>query len=132
MTTRADFVLSLPSVIDSVTVAAAPPLMHYDSASLSGVISREHIEALPLNGRTFLELAKLEPGVQQPSAANRNRTVVPLLGSPALNTGGARFTIDGGSIHVGRPRWRPDGPFAGIGPGVPSNDRELRSRGWND
>jgi hypothetical protein len=98
MTTRADFVLSLPSVIDSVTVAAASPLMHYDSASVSGVISREHIDALPLNGRTFLELAKLEPGVQQPSAANRNRTVVPLLGSPAVNTGGARFTIDGGSI----------------------------------
>jgi hypothetical protein len=98
MTTRADFVLSLPGVIDSVTVRGAPPLMHYDSASVGGLISRAHIEALPLNGRTFLELAKLEPGVQQPSAANRNRTVVPVLGSPAANIGGARFTIDGGSV----------------------------------
>jgi hypothetical protein len=41
---------------------------------------------------------QLEPGVQQPAAANRNRVVLPVLGAPAANVGGARFTVDGGSV----------------------------------
>jgi hypothetical protein len=36
--------------------------------------------------------------VQAPFAANRNRTIVPILGAPAPNVGGARFTVDGGSV----------------------------------
>lgn len=97
-TTRADFVLRLPNVSDSIIVEAGTPRMHYDSAAVSGLISLEQISALPLNGRSFLDLAKLEPGVQPPAAANRNRSVVPVLGAPASNTGGARFTVDGGSV----------------------------------
>lgn len=56
--------------------------MQYDSPSVSGLITQEQIRGLPLNGRSFLELAKLEPGVQTSAAANRNRTVVPVLGAP--------------------------------------------------
>src|SRR5438445_12868405 len=71
--------------------------MHYDSASVSGLIEGNQIAALPLNGRNSLDLAKLEPGVQAPTPANRNRTVVLDLGTPASNVGRARFTVDGGS-----------------------------------
>ena len=98
ITTRADFALRVGDLNDSVTVPAASAEIHYDSATVGGVINRDQIQALPLNGRTFLELAKLEPGVQPPTAANRNRTVVAILGGPAANVGGARFTIDGGSV----------------------------------
>jgi len=97
-TTRADFVLQIGDLRASISVAAASPQMHYDSASVSGIVTRDQIAATPLNGRTFLELAKLEPGVQPPAAANRNRTVVPQLSTPATNVGGARFTVDGGSV----------------------------------
>ncbi|MBA3271941.1 MAG: TonB-dependent receptor, partial [Acidobacteria bacterium] len=97
-TTRADFVLWVGDLTDAVTVHAASPQLHYDSAAVGGVITRDQIEGLPLNGRSFLELAKLEPGVQSPTGANRNRTVVPILGAPASNVGGARYTVDGGSV----------------------------------
>jgi Carboxypeptidase regulatory-like domain len=97
-TTRSDFVLRVGDVTESVRVEAATPQLRFDAASVSGSITRDQIEGLPLNGRTFLELGKLEPGVQQPAAANRNRTVVPVLGAPASNVGGARFTVDGGSV----------------------------------
>ena len=97
-TTRADFHLRVGALSDSVTVPAASPQIHFDSATVGGVITSDQITGLPLNGRSFLDLAKLEPGVQAPTAANRSRTVVPMLGAPAANVGGARFTIDGGSV----------------------------------
>jgi hypothetical protein len=97
-TTRADFALRVGDLSDSVTVQAASPQIHYDSPSVGGVITRDQIQGVPLNGRSFLELAKLEPGVQPPTGTNRNRTVVPILSAPAPNVGGARFTVDGGSV----------------------------------
>ena len=97
-TTRSDFVLPVGEVTESVRVEAATPQIRFDAASVSGSITRDQIEGLPLNGRSFLELGKLEPGVQQPGAANRNRTILPVLGGPAANTGGPRFTVDGGSV----------------------------------
>lgn len=97
-TTRADWVLPLGEVSTFVSVTAASPQMQYESASINGLITHHEIAALPVNGRSFLELAKLEPGVQIPTTANRNRLVVPVLGAPASNNGGARFTVDGGSV----------------------------------
>ena len=87
---------------ESVNVDAATPQMQYESNTLGGVVTQAQIEGLPLNGRSFLELAKLEPGVQPPSRSNNNRTFVPVLGAPGGNTGaggrGTRVTVDGGSI----------------------------------
>jgi hypothetical protein len=97
-TTATDFHLRVGEVTESVTVAAASPQMRYDSHAVGGVVTRQQLENLPLNGRSFLELAKLESGVQPPSRTNSNRMLVPVLGAPGVNVGGARFTVDGGSV----------------------------------
>ena len=97
-TTTADFIVRVGDVAESVRVEAATPQLRFDAASVSGSISRDQIEGLPLNGRSFLDLGRLEPGVQQPAGANRNRMILPVLGAPAANVGGARFTVDGGSV----------------------------------
>src|SRR6185369_1000771 len=101
-TTATDFNLTIGDVKESVTVDAATPQMQYESSTLGAVVTHAQIEGLPLNGRSFLELAKLEPGVQAPSRSNNNRTFVPILGGPGGNTGaggrGTRVTVDGGSI----------------------------------
>ena len=98
-TTTADFALRVGEVTESVTVDAASPQMHYDSHTVGGVVTHSQIEDLPLNGRSFLELAKLEPGVQPPSRTSSNRVFVPVLGAPGGNNGrGTRVTVDGGSI----------------------------------
>jgi hypothetical protein len=99
-TTTADLTLHVGDVKDSVTVDAALPQIRYDSHSLSGTITAGEIRNLPLNGRNFLELAKLEPGVQAPSRSLDGRTFVPVLGEPRGGSSGrgTRVTIDGGSI----------------------------------
>jgi hypothetical protein len=99
-TTTANFVLNLGQVNESITVDAVSPQIRYDSHSVDGLITRDQIANLPLNGRSFLELAKLEPGGQPPpSRFSNNRTLVPVLGQPVGNNGrGTRVTVDGGSI----------------------------------
>jgi hypothetical protein len=91
--------LQVGEISGAVTIEAAAPLMQYEHHQVGGLINRNQIEDLPLNGRNFLELAKLEPGVQAPTRASSNRTFVPALGQPVGNSGrGTRVTIDGGSI----------------------------------
>ncbi|HTP34885.1 MAG TPA: carboxypeptidase-like regulatory domain-containing protein [Candidatus Acidoferrales bacterium] len=102
-TTSADFTLAFGDVKQSVEVnSAATPQIQFDTHTVGGVITNVQIEGLPLNGRNFLELAKLEPGVQPPSPSNNSRVFVPILGAPGGNTGaggrGTRVTVDGGSI----------------------------------
>jgi hypothetical protein len=98
-TTTVNLALQLGELSDKVTVSDAAPLIRYDHHQVGGLVSRGQIENLPLNGRSFLELAKLEPGVQPPSRASSNRTFVPALGQPVGNSGrGTRVTVDGGSI----------------------------------
>ena len=46
----------------SMTVDAASPRIRYDSAAVGGVITRDQIERVPLNGRSFLELAQARAG----------------------------------------------------------------------
>ena len=98
-TTTADFTLRVGDMKDSVTVGGASPQMHYDSHTVGGVVTQSEIQNLPLNGRNFLDLAKLEPGVQAPTRSVDGRTFVPVLGAPVGTSGsGTRVTIDGGSI----------------------------------
>ena len=98
-TTTADFVLRVGEAKDSVTVDGASPQINYDSHAIGGVITSSQIQELPLNGRSFLELAKLEPGAQPPTRASNNRLLVPVLGAPGGQSGrGTRVTVDGGSV----------------------------------
>src|SRR5713226_9282721 len=47
-----------------VEVTASAVAINTSQASVSGVVTTEQIENLPINGRNFLDLAQLEPGVQ--------------------------------------------------------------------
>ena len=79
-TTTADITLELGALTESVTIAATQPLIRRDHHQVGGVVTREQIERLPLNGRNFLELAKLEPGVTNPARLADGRVFVSSLG----------------------------------------------------
>ena len=98
-TTSVNLVMQVGAGTESVTVEGASAQIRYESHEIDGMVTRSQIEGLPLNGRNPLELAKLEPGAQQPSRVNNNRTLVPLLGAPVgLNGRATRVTVDGGSV----------------------------------
>jgi hypothetical protein len=100
VTTTADFELLVGEARESVNVYASTPQIHFDSQTVGGTVTRDQIEDLPLNGRSFMELAKLEPGVQQPARGSFNRIFLAVLGGPGSNNIGAktRVTVDGGSV----------------------------------
>ena len=100
-TTTVNLDMQVGAVSDSVTVDGASPQIRYDSPQVGGVVHREQIQELPLNGRSYLELAKLEPGVTPPTRSTNNRTFIAILGGPR---GSTRTTVDGGSImQIGAP-----------------------------
>lgn len=96
MTTAADLRMQLGSVTENITVNDAAPLLKYESYKIDGVVTRIQIESLPLNGRDFLQLAMLEPGVTvAPNGALLNRQFsVSIMGA---EVGRNRVSVDGGS-----------------------------------
>src|SRR5437867_3153782 len=55
--------LKVTATAETVTVVGAAALVDTQNASLSAVVTGKTIEQLPLNGRNYLELALLQPGV---------------------------------------------------------------------
>jgi len=64
---RIDFDLAVGGVHEQVTVVAADsPVVRDGSASLGTVVENEQVVKLPLNGRQFITLAAVAPGVALP------------------------------------------------------------------
>jgi len=97
-TTTVDLHLTVGILEQIVEAIDYLPRMSFDKHVVDGVVSRFEIENLPLNGREFLQLAVLEPGVTTaPTSGLLTRQVdVSLLGASSART---RITIDGGPIH---------------------------------
>jgi hypothetical protein len=55
--------LQVGSVNEQVTVTAEAPTVNLANATISGVIEQRTVQELPLNGRSWTDLATLQPGV---------------------------------------------------------------------
>lgn len=60
---RVDLTLQLGQLADTVEVTGQPPLLEAESSSLGTVVNEQLVNQLPLNGRNFIQLATLSPGV---------------------------------------------------------------------
>ncbi|MDX2032228.1 MAG: carboxypeptidase regulatory-like domain-containing protein [Blastocatellia bacterium] len=84
----ADLVLSIGQISETVTVEAGAALVQAQSVELSGLVSERRVKDLPLNGRNFVKLIQLAPGVGNPGSAN----------NPSINGGRAvtnSYVVDG-------------------------------------
>lgn len=69
---RIDVTLEIGAVTQEVIVQASAALLQTENASLGDVVDTRQILTLPLNGRSFLQLASLTPGVNTGGATNGN------------------------------------------------------------
>jgi hypothetical protein len=74
---RVDFKLEIGSVLESMTVTAAEPLVESQTSSIGQVIESNQVNDLPLNGRDFVQLAYLSPGVNQGPAGTVQQGGIP-------------------------------------------------------
>ncbi len=105
-TTTVDLALSVGATREVVTVEAATAQINYESHSVAGIIARENIQDLPLNGRSSLQLASLEPGVTVNAGATSqfnamfNVSILGANGGATAQGGvGPVYTMDGGVIN---------------------------------
>ena len=87
-----DFELSAGNVTDTVNVVASATPVRVLGGDVSGVITGEQVRELPLNGRNFLQLATLMPGVSAPDFLNVKDKG--LLGGSDLSVSGSDVTAN--------------------------------------
>jgi hypothetical protein len=61
--TTGNFSMSIGAASQTIEVTGGAPIINTTDTVVGGVVNREAIENLPLNGRSFLSVALLEPGV---------------------------------------------------------------------
>ncbi len=88
---RIDFDLAVGGVQEQVTVVGDAPIVRQETASLGTVVEHEQVVRLPLNGRLFIMLAAIAPGVALPP-----NSVLPRIngGRPRTN----EYLFDGISV----------------------------------
>jgi hypothetical protein len=96
-----DLPLKIGQMSDEITVVGEASTVDTRSASTGGLITTGQIEGLPLNGRSFVELAGLTPGVQLTQTGGQSTSTG--FGAK-LSVNGSRytanlFTLDGTNLN---------------------------------
>ncbi|HEX5082213.1 MAG TPA: carboxypeptidase regulatory-like domain-containing protein, partial [Blastocatellia bacterium] len=98
--TSANLQVEIGQTTEIVTVnAGSAAQINAEAHSIDGIITRQKIQELPLNGRNFLNLASLEPGVTigYGSTSQYNAPFeVSILGGSSSRTS---ITVDGGTVR---------------------------------
>ena len=87
--------LTLAGVEEQVTVTGGVTALDTIGSVVDAVIGRREIEALPLNGRNFLELALLVPGNAPAPTFDPTKTNTVTISSAGQLGRGGNITIDG-------------------------------------
>ncbi len=98
--TSGNFKLTIGQSSETVEVNAGALQVNTDQAGVSDVITKEQIDTLPVNGRNFLDLAQIEPGVILQSGESFDPTKA---GYSAISVSGVsgrttRILLDGQDI----------------------------------
>ncbi|MBI4456389.1 MAG: TonB-dependent receptor [Acidobacteria bacterium] len=96
-----DFTLKIGEITEKVTVTGEAPLVETTKSELADLVDEKKIRDLPLNGRSYTQLALLQPGVMTRGGAGFNALTG---GGTKLSIGGARpmntfFYLDGTDIR---------------------------------
>ena len=109
---RADVKLEIGQVAEKVTVTSSVVQVQTQSTQMGEVIDSNRMESVPLNGRSFVDLLSLQPGVVpgafgEQAAGLNDRAVSGGLGSGNISINGGReasngFMINGANVNEGK------------------------------
>jgi hypothetical protein len=109
---RVDVKLELGEISEKVTVESDAVQVETQSTQMGEVINSQKIEAVPLNGRSFIDLLSLQPGVvpgayAMQAAGLNDRSVSGDLASGNQSVNGGReasngFMINGANVNEGK------------------------------
>lgn len=94
-----DMKMALGQASEVVNVSGQAVHVDLETHAISGLITRQKIQELPINGRSFLQLAFLEPGVTaSPGSTSQYNSLfsVSILGGDSNKTA---ITVDGGNVR---------------------------------
>ena len=87
-----DLVLSLGQVTEQVTVSASPSELQTTESSVSTLFETKLVNEIPLNGRNFLQLQLLSPGV---TLARGGTFTAVQIAAQNTSIGGGNFSVNG-------------------------------------
>jgi hypothetical protein len=88
----ADLALEIGSVSETISIDAGAAIVQSQSVEISGLVNERRVKELPLNGRNFIKLVQLAPGV-----GNTGRNNNPAInGSRSVNNS---YIVDGVSSN---------------------------------
>ena len=98
-----DLMLTVGAVSQALEVTGEAPLVETSTASLGSLVDDHTIRALPLNGRSYDQLALLQPGVTLTSPGQTSGAPFPAGTGKRFSVGGQRpntnnFLLDGTNI----------------------------------
>ncbi|MGA9186499.1 MAG: carboxypeptidase regulatory-like domain-containing protein [Candidatus Acidiferrales bacterium] len=109
---RADVKLDVGEISEKVTVTSNAVQVETQSTQMGEVINSQKIEAVPLDGRSFVDLLSLQPGVVPGAYASQaaglnDRAVSGTLGSGNVSVNGQReasngFMLNGANVNEGK------------------------------
>ncbi len=94
-----------PALAESVQVQAETPLVEARRTEMASSITPKEVDALPLNGRNYLDLAQLAPNVSRTNLRSTDRFAeTSAVGSTGVSVAGQRnlnnnFVVDGVSAN---------------------------------
>src|SRR5580704_12735235 len=99
LTTTADIRLPVGQTSEVVNVEAATAQIEYEKHAVDGVVTRQQIQDLPLNGRSFMQLASIEPGVSVGSGTTSQYNALSTVSIMGGDSGKTAISVDGGAIR---------------------------------
>ncbi|MBI4459119.1 MAG: TonB-dependent receptor [Acidobacteria bacterium] len=94
---RVDFTLQVGAVAERITVTGEAPLIETTSSSVGGLVNEAQMKELPLNARSYEQLATIQPTVYWVKSANLqiNNGWTPRLSAAGMRTTYNSYWVDG-------------------------------------
>src|SRR5713226_290741 len=97
-----DATMEVGNVVEKVVVTDSPPAVELTGSAISGLVDEQEIRNLPLNGRSVLQLALLQPGVVSIISKTGSQNLLGVGLQMSINGAGRRsnsYLLDGTNIN---------------------------------